>query len=74
MFTAAKAHKLSKRAREHTLNMWERLQFEIRKKAMEGETSLFIENEEYLLLTTTLNVFGYEVEFDPIVEKWRISW
>ena len=74
MFNAEKARKLAYKVNQNKLSIWEKLQFKIREKAFRGETSLEIEDEEYLLLTTTLQVFGYEVNYDKEKEIWIISW
>lgn len=75
MFDARKAHKLSKKAYENKVNLWERLQLEIRNKAMSGSNILEIDdNNKYMLLRTTLEVFGYEVRYNNDINKWEICW
>ena len=75
MFDARKAHKLSKKVYENKVNLWERLQLEIRNKAMNGSNILEVDDDnEYMLLRTTLEVFGYEVKYNNNINKWEICW
>lgn len=74
MFTAEKARKLTNKARENRLSTWEHLQFDIRKQAQQGKNYLYISNERYLNLATTLEVFDYNIVFDNDMGEWKVEW
>ena len=74
MFDARKARKLARKVRDGKLNRWEQLQQEIRERAFRGESYLPIDNDSYLLLSTTLEVFGYKLIYNEEVKGWQIEW
>lgn len=75
MFDARKARKFAKKVCENRLNLWEKLQLEIRDAAANGSYVLRInEDSPYMLLRTTLEVFGYSVDYNNKLNKWEISW
>ena len=73
MFNAIKARKLCDKVNENRIGLWEKLQFLIRERAMQGFNTLEIE-DEYLNLVTALEVFGYTIKFDKEKYHWIISW
>ena len=74
MFNAAKANSLMNMARENRLTSWVKLQQEIRERAIRGFDFLYLTNSNYLNLTTSLQVMGYEVAYDKDAELWYCSW
>lgn len=74
MFTAEKAKHWTDKVTNGRVNSWEQLQFEIRTRAMQGFDYYYLENERYLLLVNTLQVFGYTVEFDSAKNLWCVLW
>ena len=74
MFNAAKANSLMNKARNGKLNNWVKLQQEIRERAIRGFDFLYLTNTNYLNLTTSLQVNGYEVAYDKDAGLWYCSW
>ena len=74
MFSAAKANSLMNKARNGKLNNWVKLQQEIRERAICGYDFLYLTNPNYLNLITSLQVNGYDVEYDREVGMWYCSW
>lgn len=74
MFNAAKANSLMNKARNGKLNNWVKLQQEIRERAIRGYDFLYLTNSNYLNLTTSLQVNGYEVAYDKEAGLWYCSW
>ena len=74
MFDANKANTLMHKARNNQLNYWQKLQQEIHERAARGYDYLYLTNTNYLNLTTTLQVNGYEVAYDKDAGLWYCSW
>ena len=74
MFTAEKANLFMNKARNNQLNSWFKLQQEIRERAIRGYDFLYLTNSNYLNLTTSLQVNGYEVAYDKEAGLWYCSW
>lgn len=74
MFNAEKANSLMSKARNGKLNNWVKLQQEIRERAIRGYDFLYLTNTNYLNLITSLQVNGYDVEYDKEAGLWYCSW
>lgn len=74
MFSAAKANSLMNKVRNGKLNSWVKLQQEIRERAIRGYDFLYLTNANYLNLITSLQVNGYDVEYDKEAGLWYCSW
>ena len=74
MFSAAKANSLMNKVRNGKLNSWVKLQQEIRERAIRGYDFLYLTNTNYLNLITSLQVNGYDVEYDKEAGLWYCSW
>lgn len=74
MFDAVKANSLMNKARNGKLNNWVKLQQEIRERAIRGYDFLYLTNTNYLNLITSLQVNGYDIEYDKNAGLWYCSW
>jgi len=74
MFSANKANSLMNKVREGRVTYWQKLQFEIRERAMKGYDFLYLTNVNYLNLVTSLQVNGYDVAYDKEAGLWYCSW